>query len=395
MTETENQIYRISGNPRFGKTALITGIVGLILSFIGFIVNSGQFYYSWLVAFMFWASIGIGALFFTMLHHLVGARWSIVLRRISESIAWVLPFMVVFFIPVLLGLHDLYHWSHSDIVAEDSLLQSKSSYLNVPFFIIRAVIYFGVWFILAMLLNKFSIQQDNQHSPELLTKMRRLSAGGMILFAATVTFSAFDWLMSLDAHWYSTIFGVYIFSGALVGILCFLTLIALYLRNRNILSDAITIEHYHDLGKLTFAFTVFWAYMAFSQYFLIWYANIPEETIWFLHRWEGSWKAVSLLLVFGHFIVPFFILITRSAKRNLAILKILVGWLFFMHFVDLHWIVLPTLHHHGLGISWIDITTIFGIGGIFCWLFWRKLSSRPLVPVGDPDLSASIKLTRS
>jgi hypothetical protein len=211
----------------------------------------------------------------------------------------------------------------------------------------------------------------------------------MILFAITVTFAAFDWLMSLDAHWYSTIFGVYIFSGGVVGVLAFMTLTVLYLRGRGVLRDQITIEQYHDLGKLLFAFLIFWAYMAFSQYLLIWYANIPEETIWYHHRWEGSWKNVSLLLVGGHFVVPFFILITRGAKRNLASMAMMSAWLLFMHGVDLYWIVMPGLHPHGAQLSWIDLGCLLGVGGTFCRIFWWKFTAGPLVPVGDPGWIAS------
>jgi hypothetical protein len=165
----------------------------------------------------------------------------------------------------------------------------------------------------------------------------------------------------------------------------------MYLRGRGILGDTITVEHYHDLGKLLFAFLIFWGYMAFSQYFLIWYGNIPEETIWFLHRWEGSWKAVSLFIVFGHFVVPFFILITRGAKRNPAFLKFFAVWMLFMHWLDLHWVVMPTMHHHGLHLSWTDLAAMMAIGGAFMLRFWTSLADRPLVPVGDPRLEKSIK----
>jgi hypothetical protein len=213
----------------------------------------------------------------------------------------------------------------------------------------------------------------------------------MILFALTITFAAFDWLMSLDAHWYSTIFGVYVFAGAVVGLLAFITIVAVNFHRNDILKDEITFEHYHDLGKLLFAFIVFWGYMAFSQYFLIWYSNIPEETLWFLHRWEGSWKVVTLLIVFGHFVVPFFILFPRFTKRNKFVLFMMAFWILMMHWVDLYWIAMPSLHHHGVHISWMDFTTMIGIGGIFIWLMWRKLSANPLLPVNDPRLEKSFK----
>ena len=202
--------------------------------------------------------------------------------------------------------------------------------------------------------------------------MKRISAPGMILFAITLTFASWDWLMSLDAHWYSTIFGAYYFSGCALSALVLVTLTAIYLRSKQVLVHQITVEHYHDLAKLTFAFTVFWAYMAFSQYFLIWYANIPEETIWFKHRWDGSWKTISLLLVIGHFAVPFLVLISRAAKRSTKVLLSAGVWLLFMHWIDLYWLVMPNLHQHGFVPSWMDLTTMLGIGGIFLGLTWKR-----------------------
>jgi hypothetical protein len=376
-----------------GKRALALGIIGVAASLIGYYLNPEQFFHSYLVAYEFWLTLALGALFFVMLHHLVSARWSIVLRRLSETIAQIIPFMAVLFIPILIGLPYLYEWSHKESVAADALLRWKSSYLNVIFFIIRAVFYFAVWSYLARRLYKISLEQDKGFKEEQVRKFRLISAPGIIIYGLTVTFAAFDWLMSLDAHWYSTIFGVYIFGGSVVGIIAIIIVLAVYLRQGGILSDCITIEHYHDLGKLLFAFMVFWAYIAFSQYFLIWYANIPEETIWFSHRWVGSWKTLSLLIVFGHFVVPFFILITRGIKRNPLYLGVMALWMLIMHWVDLYWVVLPGLHHEGVLISWIDFAPLLAIGGLCVWYFWRLLSSQPLVPAGDPRLEDSIKLT--
>ena len=389
MTNTD---FRLPENLNPGRIALIAGAIGLGLSAAGYFVDAKQFYHSYLTAFVYWTTIGLGGLFFSLLHHLTNATWSTVLRRFSESLMVTLPLMIILFIPVLFGMHDLYHWTHADAVAHDPLLQSKAPYLNTPFFIIRTVVYFAIWFVLGRALYKRSISQDQgDTSRDLLTKMRQISAPGMLLFGFTLTFAAFDWLMSLDPHWYSTIFGVYIFSGTLLAVLAFILVVALYLRRNNVLTDAITPEHYHDLGKLLFGFTVFWAYISFSQYFLIWYGNIPEETIFYLHRWGGHWKTISLLIVFGHFVAPFLILATRAAKRNLKLLKVVAFWMLFMHFVDLHWVILPTLHKHGFHFSWIDITTFVGVGGIFLYVFWRNFSAHALIPVNDPKLKDSLK----
>ncbi len=386
----DTQTYRITEKGGFEKIVLIIGICGLLLSLIGYFSNSEQFFHSYLTAFVFWATIGLGGLFFTMLNYLVGAKWAVVLRRFGESLMMILPVMAIFFIPMIPGLSELYHWSVYGNVASDHLLQGKAGYLNVPFFIIRAIIYFGIWSVLAFNLYKVSLRQDSSPDSSQTKKLRIISAAGMILFALTITFAAFDWLMSLDAHWYSTIFGVYVFAGAFLAMLALVSFISIRLRKNNVLYDIITREHDHDLGKLIFAFVIFWGYMAFSQYFLIWYGNIPEETVWFLHRWEGSWKAVTLLLVFGHFVIPFFFLFPHGPKRNWTAMTIITLWILLMHWIDIYWLVMPSLHHHGVHLSWMDLTTMLGIGGIFLYIFWRRFTSNPLVPSGDPNLKESI-----
>lgn len=387
----DDKTYRLPGTGNFARIAYAVGLIGVVASLLGFALDRQQFYFSWLTAFVFWFTLAAGGLFFTMLHHLTGATWSVVLRRLSEAVMSMVPYMAIAFLPLLPGIADLYHWSHADAVIHDELLQKKSVYLNVPFFVTRQIIYFAVWTLLAALLNKYSRLQDKGPDRPLADRFIKISAPGMIAFAITITFASFDWLMSLEPHWYSTIFGVYIFSGALVAIISFLSLFLLALRRRGILENEVTVEHYHDLGRLLFAFMVFWAYMAFSQYFLIWYGNIPEETIWMRNRWEGAWRTISLLLVFGHFIVPFFILITRVAKRRLFTLGVLAGWLLFMHLVDVYWVVMPNLHHD-FHFSWLDLTTLIAIGGLFMGRLWQIYSSRPLVPVGDPKLKSSMEM---
>lgn len=390
MIDFDDSTYRLKRPGRFGTIALTIGAVGIILSVFGWFFYERQFYFSWLVSFFFWLSIGLGGLFFVMLHHMVAARWSVVLRRLGEDIMMTIPFMAVFFLPILAGMHDLFHWTHEEEVLVDYVLRVKEPYLNVGFFLVRAVIYFAVWGALARLLWRVSRQQDARHNPPQIKRMRRISAVGLILFAFTITFAAFDWFMSLDPHWYSTIFGVYVFAGSMLAIVSFLTLLTIMLRAGGVLQGVITSEHDHDLGKLLFAFVIFWGYMAFSQYFLIWYGNIPEETIWMLHRWEGSWQTVSLILVFGHFVIPFFVLFPQEIKRNRAVLASISTWILVVHWIDLYWLAMPTLRPHGAHITWIDITSFIGIGGVFVWLVWRRLAANPLVPISDPELEGSI-----
>ncbi len=382
--------YRLSEAGRPGQIGLILGLLGLIAGGAGYWVDSEQFFFSYLTAFFYWFTFAIGGLFFVLLHHLVAATWSVVIRRLAESVMATVPFMALLFIPILFGVHDLYHWSHAEAVADDVLLQGKAPYLNFGFFALRAALYFGIWTLLSYLLRKISFKQDKGEVQDFPHKTAFISAPGMIAFALTLTFASFDWLMTLDPHWYSTIFGVYIFSGCVVSIFAFMILTFRFLGKNKILTETITIEHYHDMGKMLFAFMVFWAYMAFSQYFIIWYGNVPEETIWFIHRWEGSWKTISLLLVFGNFGIPFFILITRVAKRAGLMMVIMPIWLLIMHWIDIFWIVTPTLHKHGYHISWMDPALTIGIGGIFFYLVWSRFIARPIIPVGDPKLKASI-----
>jgi hypothetical protein len=384
----ETKTYRLQGGENITRILLIIGLAGLALGFFGLVLDGKQFHYSYLTAFLFWLSLGLGGLFFTMIHHLTGAVWSIVLRRIGETVMASIPLMSLLFLPVIAGLvqDKLYLWTYQS----DPLLAAKSGYLNIPFFLIRSALYFLIWIILGRLLYKNSIQQDQQFDATRLNRMRRISGPGMVLYALSLTFAAFDWLMSLDPHWYSTIFGVYIFSGCLLAIYTFLVIFPAILRNNSILNNTISIEHYHDIGKFLFGFVIFWGYMAFSQYFLIWYANIPEETIWYRHRWEGSWKMLTMLLVFGHFLLPFIALMPRFVKRNLRILVGLAIWIAVMHYFDLYWIIMPNLHHHGIHFSWMDVTSLMGVGGIFLWYFWRLFNRHAVVPINNPNLQESI-----
>jgi hypothetical protein len=383
--------YQLASGGKFGVIMLLIGGLGLAASVAGYFVDSAQFFHSWLASAIYWLSISLGALFFVLLHYLVGAKWSVVLRRLAENLASPLIFLAICMAVILFGLKELFHWADPEIVATDHLLQGKAGYLNQTFFIIRMVGYFLIWIVLWRFLFSGSLKQDTQPSAKLTKRMRIISAPGMFLFALTLTFASFDWMMSLDAHWYSTIFGVYIFSGSFLSAIAFLSIAVVALRSRGYFKGMVTGEHFHDLGKLMFAFVIFWGYMAFSQYFLIWYGNIPEETVWFLHRWEGSWKTVSLIIVFGHFVIPFFALFPQTPKKNPVFLVVVSVWLLIVHRIDIYWLVMPSLHHHGVHLSWMDGATIIGIGGIFLWCFWRRLVKHPLVPIQDPDLEASFK----
>lgn len=387
----ENETYRISGTAGVKTRSLAIGILGLIITGIGYFIQTEQFFFSYLTAYLFWVSIALGAFFLVLLFHLTGTMWGVVLRRILETFMKILPWMALLFIPILLGSHQLYHWTHADAVAHDAILAKKAGYLNLPFFTIRTVVYFVIWYLIARVLYKTSLEMDTDPTPERLKKLKKVSAPGMILFALTTTFASFDWIMSLYPHWYSTIFGLYFFSGGLVAALVLTIYFGIYLRKRNVLNEVVTIEHYHDLAKFVFGFIIFWAYMGFSQYLLIWYANIPEETIFYLNRWTGSWPVITMTIVLGHFLVPFVGLLPRRAKRNLTYLTFLSLFVLLMHYIDLFWLVMPTLHTETVVFSIFDLTALAGVGGIFWWAFWFYFDKHPLTPYGDPKFHESVK----
>jgi hypothetical protein len=372
-------------------------LIGAVLAVLGAVAcailgaaNPKQFFFSWLVSFLFFLSLALGALFFVLIQYAAQGGWGIVLRRIGESTFATLPVMAALFVPLLLGLHDLYEWSHHDAVARDALLRWKAPYLNVPFFLIRAALYFGCWSFIAVLYYRGSRGQDATGDPRVSARLRRLAGPAIIVTALTSSFASVDWIMSLTPHWYSTMFGVYFFAGSFVGFIALLSVVAVAMRQAGLVGNIISAEHLHDVGKFLFAFTAFWAYIAFSQFFLIWYANMPEETIWFKARLEGSWKTVSILLLAGHFVAPFFYLMGRTVKRKGVTLAVGGAWLLAMHFVDLYWQVMPTLHPEGLRPSALDVAALVAVGGCFVaaasWLMRRQA----LVPLRDPRLAESL-----
>lgn len=366
------------------------GIVGLLASAVGYFMNHDQFFFSYLVSFTFFSSLALGSLFFVMLQHVTRSEWSVVLRRIPEAISSNLWIWALFLIPVLLGMHSLFHWTHEDAVAHDPVLEGKVPYLNVPFYIVRQVIYFGLWSFLGYRLYNNSVKMDETGDWGLQTLLRRTSGPGLFFFAITFAFASFDWLMALDPHWYSTIFGVYYFAMSFQGLFAFFILLVFFLWNRGILTDTIQESHIYDLSVQMFGFTVFYAYIAFSQFLLIYYASIPEETVWYLHRFEGGYEYMAWILLFGRFVIPFVVLLNKNAKTNYTVVSSISILILVTHFIELYWIAMPVLHH-GVHLNWLDLTTFLGLGGIFFGLFFRRFKQKKMVPVNDPKLEKSLR----
>lgn len=378
---------------KWNRIPMIAGSVGAVGAIASFLLGQGdprQFYFSWLVAFLFFLSLALGSLFFVLALFLTKAGWAIVIRRVAENSMATLPLFALLFLPVLFGMEHLYHWALGETVEADSLLRWKRPFLNVTFFTVRAAIYLVSWSVISLWFLRSSCRQDRSGEQGITRRLQIASAPAMVVFALTVTFASVDWIMSLDPHWYSTIFGVYFFSGSLVGAFAFLAVTITAMRGMGLLTRVVSVEHFHDLGKLLFAFVAFWSYIGFSQYFLIWYANIPEETVWYAHRQVGTWRWVTILLVFGHFLVPFFFLLPRAVKRRSGFLLMGAGWLLLMHFVDIHWLVMPTLHHRGVHVGLLDVTTLLAVGGAFLAAFGWLTRRAALLPIKDPRLPESL-----
>jgi hypothetical protein len=380
----------------FGKMAFGVGAAALALAVVlGGGPLSKQFTSSYLVAFMYVLAIGLGALWFVTIQHLTNAKWSTVVRRVAEILAANMAILAVLalpvVVPILLGHSELYEWSDPAKITHNTALAHKAGYLNLKFFLVRCVVYFGFWTLLSRHFLKRSLEQDTSGKPEINGSLQALSAPSMILFALTLTFCAVDLLMSLDPDFFSTIFGVYYFAGAVASGYSFLALSLMWLQGKGRLTHSVNREHYHDLGKMMFAFgVVFWSYIAFSQFMLIWYGDLPEETHWFKDRFRGDWGVVSWTLLACHFVIPFFGLISRHVKRNRKTLAFWAFWLLTIEYLDLYWLIMPTLSRESIPFHVVDILCWVGLLGIFIGGAATRAKGLNLVPTKDPRLAASL-----
>jgi hypothetical protein len=379
----------------FGKVAFGIGGAALVLALV---LGGGplgvQFQRSYLVAFMYVLALGLGALWFVAIQHLTNAKWSVVVRRVAEILAAnmdvIAGLAVIAILPMLLGHSELYEWA-SPPKAEDHHAVHQAGYLNLKFFLVRCVIYFGFWSLLARHYLKQSVAQDTSGSADINAALQRISAPGMILFALTLTFCSIDFIMSLDPVFFSTIFGVYYFAGAVSSGYSILALSLMWLQGKGRLTHTVNREHYHDLGKMMFAFgVVFWSYIAFSQFMLIWYADMPEETHWFHARFDGDWKIVSALLLGGHFVLPFFGLLSRHVKRNRKTLAFWAFWLLTIEYIDIYWLVMPNGSEGVVPLSLVDLLAWIGVVGVFLGAAATRAKGLNLVPTKDPGLADSL-----
>jgi hypothetical protein len=368
----------------------LLGLVGLGLSVVGACVSPHQFSFSWLFAFAFFFTLIAGSFFWIIVHHVTDAEWSVVVRRQLENLALLMPLMAVFFIPIILFRHHIYEWMNI-APGHDPVLDSKRAYLNWNFFLVRSIFYFVFFISVAWLFRRLSIRQDRDGNPAYTLKMRKLAFVALPLFGFSLTFGAYDWLLGIDYKWFSTMWGVYIFAGAAGSSMSLLVLVIAALQKAGYLQETITTEHYHIMGKWLLSFTVFWAYIGFSQYMLIWYANMPEETEYFIRRNTESWNALSLFLVIGRFFVPFAILLLRSPKKKPQRLCLIAAWIVFMQMVDLYIVILPALHGVGVLVSVWDFMPLLGMGATLAFFYLRLAAKSSLFPNRDPRLLESLR----
>ena len=384
---------------------LIAGAVGLVVCAAGFVLDREHFFRAYLVAYLFWLGIALGSTSLMMVHHMSGGAWGMVIRRIFEASSRTLPVLALLFLPIALGMHDLYPWTHEDHVAHDPVLQHKSLYLNVPFFLARAAFYFASWIGMAWYLNRCSKAQD-EGDPVATRRMQAFSGGGLVLYGLTITFASVDWVMSLNPHWYSTMFGFLFMGGQALAALAFTIVVSTLLAKRPPMEGVYNSGHFHDLGKFLLAFVMLWAYFNFSQYLIVYSGNLLEEIPYYVTRTTNGWQFVALSLVVFHFAVPFALLLSRDLKRSAGRLVLVAVAVLVMRIVDLFFLVSPefspsgtNLHamapdgEHGtpLFVHWLDVAAVVGLGGVWLWLFVTQLMDRPLLPLRDPNLAEALE----
>src|SRR5271157_1140923 len=371
--------------------AAAIGAVAMLLTVLGaFIGPSGQFFRSYLWSYIFFVGLAVGSLAWLMLQYLTGGAWGVVIRRPAEAAARTIPLLALLFVPIAIGIPSLYRWSHADLVAADAVLQHKQPYLNVTFFLIRTAVYFAGWILLSTLLNRWSADED-RGVPGAHRKMATLAGPGLVFWGFSINFMAVDWVLSLNPHWFSTIFGMLLMAGQGLSSMAFLIALMILLSFREPMSRVLTHRHLHDLGKFLLALVMVWAYFSFSQFLIIWAGNLPEEIPWYLERMKGAWGYVALALVFGHFALPFALLLSRDIKRNYKLLARIAMFILLMRFVDIYWQVAPDFPKGAPHFTWMDITAPIGLAGIWLAYFLYQLEKRPLMPLHDPHLEEALE----
>ncbi len=380
----------------------IGGILSIVILVVALLFpeQREQALRSWLLGFIFWGGIGIGGLGILLLQYLTGGAWGVVIRRIAEAASRTLPIVFVLFLPIMLGVTYLYEWTH---LPDDPIVKFRYPYLTVQWWIIRAVLYFVLWGVMAWYLNRWGLRQDQAKNPEEAAKMlgdaTAFSGPTMVFYVLVVSFAAIDWVMTLDPHWFSTIWGLLFAVGWALSFFCFSVALMAALSDKEPMNRILGSRHFHDIGKLMLALVMVWAYFNFSQFLIIWSGNLPEETRWYLTRMEGTWGVIGVLLILFHFAFPFLVLLNRDLKHSAKRLALMAIFILVLRLIDMYYLIGPSprIGMHGQEVdfissfSWMDVIAPFAVGGIWLWWFFGELLKRPLVPVNDPFLENAIK----
>lgn len=396
MTNTEAMLG--TSLDRVQRNALILGVVFVAITAIGPFVDAGQFFRSYLYAYVFTLGLSIGCLGILLMHHTVGGKWGVVSRRLLEAGTRTFPLMAVLLIPVLLGLGSLYLWARPDVAEHDPAIKWKAGYLNVPFFIGRMILYFLLFMLYSWILNRKSLEQDRTANPALVVRMRQISAPGLVVFTLAGTFTFFDLILSLEPRWFSTIYGAMFLVGEMLGAFAFITAVMILLAPRPPFSRILTVRHFHDFGNLMLAFTILWAYLSFSQFLIIWSGNLPEEIPWYIRRFSGGWGYIAVFILVFHFFVPFLILLQRFVKRSPRLLYGVAIGMIVVRLIDVYWIVEPAfyqdefaLHRQVFRPHWLDFSAPIGLIGLWVAVFVWQLKRYPIAPINDPRLAGQPK----
>ena len=381
--------------PRAAKLPVVIVSVGVVVCVIGIFVDPVRLASAYLVAYLSCLAVVLGALAMIMIARVTGATWFVALRRQAEEVVATLPVFALLFVPILVWAHVLFPWASRTPLVDPHVrtaVLAKMAYLNVPFFAVRSVVYLATWIVLGELLRRASLTQDRGDTATIERRMRTLSSVGLIAFALTVSFAAFDWMMSLTPAWYSTIYGVNYFAGAMVGAVSLLAVLVARGRLRGELPASVSADHFHALAKLLLTFVLFWVYIGVSQLIVIWSAEIPAERVWYVVRMRGGWNLLGGVLVAGHFVLPFCALLVRAVKRSAFAMSSIGAWLLVMHYLDVYWNVMPGAPKgtNWAGGYWLDIGALMLVGGVASITWTLRRVNEPSVPVGDSELAASL-----
>ncbi len=361
------------------RLALLLGGAGVIACIVLAILLPGIFFQSYLVAYLFWLGVALGSAGMLMVYRLTGGYWGDAMGRTFEAAVSTLPFLALLFAPILLGMGTLYGWTDEAVVAADPFLQHKVAYLNVPFFIVRAVIYFAIWIVGGWMLVSWGEKHRQNCDPAIAARLGRIAAPGLILYAFTMTFASVDWVMSLEPHWFSTIYGLMLVIGQVLSALCVAAIMLTWASRRCPQEAELPTDTLHDMAKLLFMAVCLTGYIAFSQFLIIWYANLPEEIIWYLPRTHTGWNMVAVALIVFYFALPFALLLPRRNKRNARFVGVMAMILLVAHLVELMWLVVPAFNREAVWPAAVDVAVWLALGGVWGFVFLGRLRKLPML----------------